>query len=495
MRKLAPTLLPLLPLLLAVACGPPDAESGPEFNTLPRVDAELNDADPLFEGASILVTLVDEDGEECSLTVEVSFDGGETYAPATLGSSEESDLTRISCTRAGQRFTLVWQSDADIGDDPGDGALLRFTPTDATEQGPPDHLPIDFDMDQRTIHGVYVEHAGATGAQYSYQRMGLAHLEFYSHSVALDGDYLAGADRYEGDGDEVVWEYDVPDPPPDHHFHALDLGDGNSGTGAFYLPFVWNDGSDAIEDPTYDAGETLVGVGGRMLLGFLRPDGDWIDGGWRVIEVDPFADAADQIRIHPEDTQVPVYLKGYKVNGTTEEFTMDIPVDGAGGLALVPAHHCGLVPGFGGAAIPPGTVDLGSLPMAGNLDSLPFTLDHMDIPLDHWLGTPWGFFADDLARERLYLYVDDSPADGHATPGEFVTHVGVATGDGEELSLAFLQGEMTWEDLWSWAQDECWLGFNLVVSHDETPAGIPGWTCHALDAAPSVTFVPQAEAL
>lgn len=491
MRRLAPTLLPLLWLL---ACGPPAQEAPTEFNALPTVDTELNDADPLYEGASIIVDLVDKDGEECSLTVEVSFDGGESYAPATVGSSDQADLTRIPCTRAGQRFTLVWQTEVDIQGHPGSHALLRFTPSDATEQGPPDHLPVEFDLGFRTLRGVYVERAGATGAQYGFQRMGLAHLSFYSHSVDVGEEYLAGGDRYEGDDGLVFWEYDVPDPPPEHHFHALDLGDGNGGTGAFYLPFVWKDTEEDAEDPTLDEGEDLVGVGGGMVLGFLRPDGGWTDGGWRVFEVDPFAAPEDQIRMLPEDTEVPVYLKAYPVNGTTADFDMDIPVDGAGGLPLTPVHRGGLMPWFSGSSAPAGISELASEPMTGNLTTLSFSIDDQEIDQEHWLGTPWGFFADDLAVERLFLYMDDGPANDQISSGEQVTHLAADTVDGAAFSLAYLRGTMSWESLWDWALDGCWTGFNLVTSHDTTPAGIPGWTCHPLDGAPSVTFEPHTAA-
>ena len=72
----------------------------------------------------------------------------------------------------------------------------------------------------------------------------------------------------------------LPTPPPEHHFHALDLGEGRDGTGAFYLPFAWRDGEEQAPEPVLDDGEPLVGVGGRMLLGYLRPDGDWAAEGW-----------------------------------------------------------------------------------------------------------------------------------------------------------------------------------------------------------------------
>ncbi len=491
MHRLAPILLPLLWLS---ACGPPEAAAPTEFNSLPTVDAELNDADPLYEGATVVVTLVDDDGEECSLAVEVSFDGGANYAPATVASSDHADLTTIPCTRAGTRFTLVWETEADLGDASSNHALVRFTPHDAQEQGPPDHLPIELDLGFRTVNGIYVERAGATGAQYSFQRMGFAHLAFYGHSVEVGEEYLAGDDRYQGKDEVVVWEYDLPDPPPEHHFHALDLGNGHGGSGAFYLPFVWKDSEEDAEDPTFDAGEDLVGVGGRTLVGFLRPDGDWTGEGWQVIQVDPFAATDDQLQLLPETTEIPVFLKAYPVNGTTADFTLDIPVDGVGGLPLSPPHRCGWMPWFSGSTAPPDITELASVPMAGNLTTLSFEIHDEDVALNHWLGTPWGFFADDVAVERLYLYVDDGPDDDQVNPGEHATHLGTDSSDGEEISLTYVRGTLDWDTLWDWALDGCWAGFNLVTSYPTTPAGIPGWACHPLDAAPSVTFEPHGAA-
>ena len=490
MDRLA-TLPPLLALPLWLACGPPEVPDETPFNALPQVDAELNDADPLFEGASIVVTLVDEDGEICSLTVEVSFDGGNSYTPAAVVSSEEADLTAINCTRAGQRFTLVWATEQDLEGAASDQALLRFTPSDATEQGPSHHLPIDLDLAHLTVGGVLEERPGATGAQFQYLRIGLAQLAFYSHSVEIGGEYLAGDDSFEPGDVGVEWHYQLPIPPPEHHFHALDLGEGHDGTGAFYLPFVWRDDEEQAPEPVLDDEEPLVGVGGRMLLAYLRPDGDWAQEGWSILEVDPFAAPEEQLRFAGAETPIRVYLKAYPVNGTTNEFTLDVPVDNATALGLDPVHRCGLMPWFDGAGVPAGYQELTSSEISASTTSLSFDVNDEDIAAGHWLGTPWGFFADDLAVEHLLLYMDDGPADEVASVGELATHVGISANGAHDLNLVYLEGTMGWETLWSWAQDECWNGFNLVESHETTPAGIPGWTCLPLDGAPTVIFVPR----
>ncbi len=486
-RRVAPL---LLTLLLLSACGPPTGTPPAEFNALPLVDAELNDADPLHEGASIVVTLVDEDGETCALTAEVSFNGGVSYAPATLASSEEPDLTTISCTRAGLRFTVVWASEQDLGGATSDQALLRFTPFDETEQGPPHHLPIELDLATMTVGGVLEERPGATGAQFQYLRLGLAHLSFSTNAVEVAEEYLAGGDSFESGENGVEWHFDLPIPPPEHHFHALALGPGHEGTGAFYLPFVWRDSEEGAADPALDAGEELVGVGGRMLLGYLRPDGGWADEGWTVMEVDPFAAETDQLAFNSADTPIRIYLKGYPVNGTTHEFDLEVPVENAAAIGLDPDHRCGLMPWFQTVGVPAGYQELTSVSITPTTTTLSFEVDDA-IADEHWLGSEWGFFADDVATERLMLYLDDGPADGEASVGELATHVGIVSSGEADLSLIYLDATMVWEHMWTWAQDECWSGFNVLETHDQTAAGIPGWTCHPLDAAPAVIFVPR----
>ena len=498
MTRFAP-LAPLAPLLALLLLAPPGCDpraddDGQAFNSLPRVDAELNDADPLYQGANVRITLVDADGEQCELAIDVSFDQGQTYAPATVESSEWADLADISCTASGQRFSLVWESETDLVGAASTTALLRFTPFDAHEQGPPHHLRIDLQSGQHTIHGTYVERQGATGAQYLYQRLGLAHLSFYGHSVEPTGEMLTGGDDSELVEDAVVWTYAVPDPPPEHHFHALDIGPDRPGSGAFYLPFVWKDDEETpVDEPTFDPGEEPVGVGGGMVAAYLRPDDGWTIEGWHVIAVDPFAAPDEQLELLGADVDLPVYLKGYTVNGTTAEFDMDVPVDDPGDAAM-PDHRCGLMPWIDGDLVPPGHQELTSLHFGPTSTVLPFAVDDDWLQAGHWLGTAWGFFADDLAVERFFLYVDDTPADLLASPGERVTHIGLLSGTDAELSLGYLRGTMTWETMWSWALDDCWTGFNLIVTLDDTPAGIPGWTCHPIDDPPLLAFAAHGAA-
>jgi len=81
----------------------------------------------------ISYTLKDVQGDECTIAVHFSDDGGWTWRPATAGPGGDG-TANLASSRTGQNHVFVWNSVADIGLTRQDHVLIRITPYDP-EQG------------------------------------------------------------------------------------------------------------------------------------------------------------------------------------------------------------------------------------------------------------------------------------------------------------------------------------------------------------------------
>ena len=466
----------LSPPLLALACAP---EETPvlEENALPRVTAELNDGDPMENGATIVATISDADGEQCSLDVEFSFDEGSTYAPATIPQHTAGNLAEVSCPDVGEKITLVWDLETDLGASESDIAILRFLPHDASDAGPPAHLLIDLTADKSiTVRGGFVERLGAQGTQWQYHAIGMAHVLVTADGAATSGAALFGDDGF--DSDDFLWSYELPTAPPEEHFQAMDWAGSEPGVGAFYLPMVYQD---MDQSGTWDEGEEIVGAAAQKMVAYIRPDGDWAHDDWYVIDFDAFAGPQVHLVFLPGETLVDINLKGYSVFSGTMELT----VANAGDVSS--ARRLGLMPVLADPVGPADIQEVTSTPFNPEVPTATLPLHTDLLPPEHWEALEWGAFTQGAYVEAPYLYLDQ---DGNCQvdEGEAVTHRMGRWSDTAFMYLIHVDDTLTWENLWAWAVDDCWLGFNLVAPLDHGDDIYDRWICYAIEAPPEVGF-------
>lgn len=476
MRTRALRLPSLLPLLLLAGC-PEEVEPTEDTNALPRVTVELNDGDVYFKGTTVVVTLSDEDGELCSLQVDHSFDLGLTYSESDIFQNTAGTLTEIPCPESGEKITLVWNLAGDLGNEEPQTAILRVQPSDLDGAGPPAHLLIELKPRGATIAGDFVERSGAQGTQWEFLQVGMAHVELTSEGGFTTGEILSGIDDF--DEANYTWEYEAPAPPPEGHLSAIAWGDTAVGDIATYLPFVWAD-TDASGE--WELGEQLVGTANRTLLAYIIPDGNWIDENWYILTFDPASPPEERYQILPSETTIGLHLKGYPV------FRGD-PVLSVANASDVPnTRRLGLVPPLDDPTQIEGVTEMASAPFNPLVPSVTLDLHTDQLVVGHELDEPWGAFATTHTEESLVLYIDHDLDETLGT-GDSVTRHTVRWDDQAPLFLYHLEVEMTFEQLWKWATDACWTGFNLVVP--ATPEGDPheAWECIPLDAPPQVGFI------
>jgi len=468
----------LLMLSVLLVAGCPGEEATPiPANALPRVTLELNDADLFYKGTTVVVTLSDDDGELCSLQVDHSFDLGATYTESDIFQNTAGTLTEIPCPASGEKLTLVWNLVGDLGDQDPSTAILRVQPFDPEGAGPPAHLLLELRPRGATITGDFVERSGAQGTQWEFLRVGMAHLELTSEGGRTTGEVLGGADDF--DEAEYTWSYEVPMTPPDEHRMAFVLDEDEQGEIAAYLPFVW---ADSDGSGGRDPDEVPVGTANRMLLGYVVPDGDWIDEGWYVLSFDPAAPPQERYTALPADTSVELHLKGYPV------FKGE-PVLSVANAADVPStRRFGLVPPLVDPTQLQGITEMTSTPFNPYVPSVSLDLHTDQLVDDHEIDEPWGAFATSRTEESLLLYVDLNQ-DEALDEGDTVTHFAVRWDDHAPLLLYHVEAEMAFERLWSWAVDDCWTGFNLVTPVPATGDPHDAWECIPLDSPPQIGFV------
>ncbi len=469
----------LTPALLVAACAPEETPET-ELNALPRVTAELNDGDPFENGATLVATISDADGELCSLEVEYSFDEGVTYAPATIPQHTAGNLAEVSCPEVGEKITMVWDLEGDLGGATAKNAILRFLPHDPEDAGPPAHLMIDLTAEKgTTIGGGFVTRDGAQGAQWNFQAVAMAHVLVTGEGASTTGEALFGTDDF--DTDTYLWTYDLPTPPPDEHFQAMDWPGAEPGVGAFYLPLVFKDMDDS---GALDAGEEIVGVAAQTMVAFIRPDGDWAHDDWYVIPFEPFVDPQMQLEFLPAETTIDLNLKGYSVFSGTLELDVANPTD------VSSTRRLGVMPILLDPVVPADVVEVTSAVFNPEVPSVTLSLHEDMLSPAHWEDVEWNAFTEGGYIEALYLYLD-ADANEQVDEGESLTHRTGRGHDGAYLYLVHMEGAMLWDSLWKWALDDCWQGFNIVtpVEHDDDI--FERWTCYPLDAPPQVGFFPM----
>lgn len=105
---------------------------GPQPNQPPAVSNVTAPAG--VQGGTILLdyTLADDEGDVCSVQVEFSTDGGNTYRAATAGVGGDGTQS-LSATSAGTAHHFAWDS---LRDEVGSAtAIVRITPRDGTQSG------------------------------------------------------------------------------------------------------------------------------------------------------------------------------------------------------------------------------------------------------------------------------------------------------------------------------------------------------------------------
>ena len=466
----------LLPLLLLGGC--PEDEAPPEeTNALPRVTVELNDGDVYFKGATVVVTLSDEDGELCSLQVDHSFDLGLTYAESDIFQNTAGTLDEIPCPESGEKITLVWNLAGDMGEEDPITAILRVQPFDLEGAGPPAHMMLELKPRGAKFTGDFVERAGAQGTQWEFLRVGMAQVELTQEGGHTTGDILGGMDDF--DDSTYTWSYEAPAPPPPEHLHAFEWGETEQGDVAAYLPFVWADTDGSGE---WESGEQLVGTANRTLLAYIIPQGDWTNENWYVLAFDPALPPEERYNTLPSETAIGLHLKGYPV------FRGD-PVFSVANASDVPStRRLGVVPPLPDPTQIEGVTEMTSAPFNPLVPSITLDLHTDQLVAAHEIDAPWGAFATSYTEESLVLYIDHDLDETLGT-GDTVTRYTVRWDDQAPLFLYHLEAEMTFEQLWTWAIDACWTGFNLITP--ATPEGDPheAWECIPLDAPPEVGFI------
>jgi hypothetical protein len=468
----------LIATMLATGCTPEETPALDE-NALPRVTAELNDGDPIDNGATVVATISDADGEQCSLEVEYSFDEGLTYAPATIPQHTAGNLAEVSCPDVGEKITLVWDLEGDRGADPSLIAILRFLPHDLEDAGPPAHLLIDLaDKENLKVGGGYVQREGAQGTQWQYHATAMAHVLVTSEGAATTGEGLFGADSFSST--DLQWGYELPTPPPEAHFQAMDWGGAQPGVGAFYLPVVFKD---MDQSGTWDDTEEIVGVADRAMVAYIRPDGDWAHDDWYVIGFDAFADPQLYLEFLPSDTPIDLSLKGYSVFSGS----MELAVANASDVSS--SRRLGIMPALQDPLVGPDVQEMTSVPFDPMAATVTLDVHTDQLPPEHWEELEWDGIADEAYVEALFLYLDGD-GDGAIGEGELLTHRVGRTDDSAYLFFVHLEGSITWDDLWTWATDDCWNGFNLIAPFEHGDEIFERWICYPIEDPPEVSVYP-----
>ncbi len=465
----------LTPTLLALGCAPEETPAVDE-NALPRVTAELNDGDPLENGATVVATISDADGELCSLEVEYSFDEGVTYAPATIPQHTAGNLAEVSCPDVGEKITLVWDLEGDRGADESSIAILRFLPHDPEDAGPPAHLLIDLtNKEDVKVGGGYVERLGAQGTQWQYHATAMAHVLVTAEGAATTGEGLFGGDSFSSA--DLQWTYELPTPPPDEHFQAMDWAGAQPGVGAFYLPVVFKD---MDQSGTYDATEEIVGVGDRAMVAYIRPDGDWAHDDWYVIAFDAFAEPQLYLEFLPAETPVNLSLKGYSV------FSGSLELEVANASDVSSVRRLGIMPSLQDPVVGSGVQEMTSVPFDPTASTVTVEVHADQLPAEHWEEIVWAGIADEAYVETLFLYLDED-GDSAISEGEVLTHRIGRSNDTAYLFFVHLEGTLTWDTLWTWAADDCWNGFNLIAPEEHGDEIFERWICYPLEVPPLVS--------
>jgi hypothetical protein len=459
--------------LLTVGCPPAD-DPAETTNALPRVTVELHDGDPLTDGATILLTLSDEDGDMCSVDAEFSFDLGETYETASIIQNTHGTLAEVSCPAAGEQITIVWDLVGDLaGKDPAT-ATLRLSPADAVDPGPPGHLLVELKARAQEIGGGFVEIDAAQSTQWQFQRVGLAHVVPTTEGADVSTDYLHGDDDF--DTNSLTWSYDLPTPPPEEHFGAL-LDPVTPGLAAFYLPFAWRE-TDA--SGAFDDGEEFAGISDQLLVAYLRPDGDWAHEDWYVVAVDEFGPSEGRYTWLPIDSPIDLNLKGYAVDSAT----LELQFDNASEVST--ARMFGIMPPAGGVDLAEGQPHMTSTTFNPYVPTVTIDVtEEQAIPL--LVEGEWGAFAKSYVPLVMYLYLD-ADDDGEPGEGDQLTHVTVQWSDHGWMFLTYLDAAMSWDRLYDWSIDDCWPGFNLVTPTTPETDIYDGWVCHSVDDPPQAGF-------
>lgn len=475
-------------LTLSLAGCPADNGDPPTvFNNLPEVRAVLNDADPLIGGASINLDISDRDGEQCALSVEFSLDDGETYEDASVPQISGGNLHELSCPESGKSYSMVWDSEADLDGVLATRVLLRFQVEDAKDPGPPSHLLIPLVTTDVEVGGEYVTRPNAQGAEWGFMQMFMVNIDVQVASVTTTGLFLDGGDTFINNGDLTYsWRYDLPTPPPEEHFQVLD-GDGLSGEGeaAIYLPTAFSDEDDPSGD--YIKGNPIVGVSVGQMVVYVRPDGDWTEEGWHVLDFDIF-EADSMFTPMPIDTPVPLLLKSYPVE--KGDVILDVSVTA---IDAQP-RRCGLMPLIDGTQIPSNNYEMTSIPFDPIPSVMTMPVEAGWIKGSHWSDEDsWPNFVENFAQESFYLYRDLDQSED-ASYQEPASHIGKHLPESRPLSLFFLDGEMTLDNLFLWTVDDCWQGFNLVTQHEKVIPKPPEdpyylYACHPLDPGLTIDFL------
>ena len=465
-----------IPALLLAAC-PATEEPPEETNALPRVTVELNDGDPMEKGATFVVTLSDADGELCSLEIDHSFDKGLTYAPSTIFQNSAGTLAEIPCSESGEKVTMVWDLEADMGEADPDDVILRVQPFDPEEAGPPAHMMIELKGGTVTIAGTYTERKDAQGTQWEFHGLGLAHVELTADGAITTGTVVEGGDW--SDPEDMIWTYLLTEPAAEDDRLDVDLGNSQVGYVAAYLPFVY---SDETGPTVWEAGLPVVGAAQQMLVAYVEPVGDWTHEDWYVLSVDAFAPPETRYELLPASTPIEIALKGYSV------FQGTLQLDVANAAEVSSTRRFGVMPSLDEPTIPSEYEEFVSAGFNPYVPEVIVEFHSEDLPTAHEVAEPWGSFADVRTEEAFYLYIDNN-ADLTVDDGDQLTHHTVRWSDSAPLYLFHLEGTMDLDSLWSWFVDDCWSGFNLVAPGDPSGSVNDSWNCYPVESPPEVGFL------
>lgn len=134
MRKAGMIILAVMSIVLYAGCGKKSQDSG-GANTPPLV--VITGAPTGIETGDITIdySLLDDNWDTCSVTVEYSINGGTTYSSATRAGG---DFTiGLASSPTGESYTFVWGSVSDIGTSLQELLTIRITPHDGTLEGTP----------------------------------------------------------------------------------------------------------------------------------------------------------------------------------------------------------------------------------------------------------------------------------------------------------------------------------------------------------------------
>lgn len=193
---------------------------------------------------AISFTLFDAEGDACSVFVEVSLNGGATYAPATPGPGS-GPLTGLSASPGGSVHGFVWNSFADGAGlpTPNSAVRLRLTPNDGVAG--PQAVTADFSVDNTANTS-----GGSIGGGFPILVNGTAKADA-ARSIATDGAalYILGYDNLE-----------YSDVPQSDLAWRVEKRDARTGGALPGFPLVFNPG------PGFDLPVKILADGGSIFV-------------------------------------------------------------------------------------------------------------------------------------------------------------------------------------------------------------------------------------